>query len=87
MDDEREYDYLAPEVVAARDAVGRAIADYLRTIRPNEDPYLVAWAVGTEWTNTDLEQSGRAGRDVISPSEQSISASAGLGAYLVNRFA
>lgn len=87
MDDEREYDYLAPEVVAARDAVGRAIADYLRTIRPDEDPYLVAWAVGAEWTNTDLEQSGRAGRDVISPSEQSISASAGLGAYLVNRFA
>lgn len=85
-EEQRPYDYLAPEVVAARDAVGRAIADYLRTIRPDEDPYLVAWAVGAEWTNAELEQSGRAGRDVVSPSEQSISASAGIGAYLLNRF-
>lgn len=87
MDEERDYDYLAPEVVEARDTVARAIATYLNTIRPTETPYVVAWAVGVEWTNTELEQTGRAGRDVISPSEQSISASAGLGSYLVNRFA
>lgn len=86
-DEERGYDYLAPEVVAARAAVGKAISDYLQTIRPDEEPYVVAWAVAAEWTNTDLEQTGRAGRDVISPSEQSVSASAGLGAYLTNRFA
>lgn len=55
--------------------------------RPDDAPYVVAWAVAAEWTNAELEQSGRAGRDVISPSEQSISASAGLGAYLSNRFA
>lgn len=85
-DEERPYDYLAPEVVAARDAVGKAIAEYLRTIRPDDNPYVVAWAVGAEWTNAELEQTGRAGRDVISPSEQSISASAGIGAHLVNRF-
>lgn len=85
-DEEREYDYLAPDVVAARDAVGKAIADYLRIIRPDDDPYVVAWAVGAEWTNAELEHAGRAGRAVISPSEQSISASAGLGAYLSNRF-
>lgn len=87
MSDEREYDYLAPNVVAARDAVGKAIADYLRTIRPTDDPYVVAWCVGAEWTNAELEQTGRAGRDVISPSEQSISASAGIGAYITARFA
>lgn len=87
MDDEQlPYEYLAPEVVAARDAVGKAIGEYLRIIRPTEDPYVVAWAVGAEWTNADLEQSGRAGRDVISPSEQTLSASAGIGAYLFNRF-
>lgn len=85
--EERPYDYLAPEVVAARDGVARAVTEYLRTIRPNDDPYVVAWAVGVEWTNAELEQTGRAGRDVVSPSEQSISASAGLGAYLMNRFA
>lgn len=89
MSDEeaRPFDYLAPEVIAARDAVGRAIAAYLAVIRPDESPYVVAWAVAAEWTNTELELAGRAGRDVVAPSEQSVSASAGLGAYLVNRFA
>lgn len=87
MDDDREYDYLAPDIVAARDAVGKAITDYLRTIRPDDDPYVVAWCVGAEWTNPEFEQTGRAGRDVISPSEQSISASAGIGAYITARFA
>jgi hypothetical protein len=85
-DDELEYDYLAPEVVEARNAVGRAIADYLTVIRPTEQPYVVAWAVGAEWTNATLEQTGRAGRDVISPSEQPISATCGLGQYLAVRF-
>lgn len=86
-DDEREYDYLAPDVVAARAAVGKAVSEYLRVIRPDEDPYVVAWAVAVEWTNAELEQTGRAGRDVISPSEQNISATVGLGAYLTHRFA
>lgn len=86
-DDESPYDYLDPEVVAARDAVGKAISEYLRVIRPDENPFVVAWAVGAEWTNAELEQSGRAGRDVISPSEQPISATAGLGGYLLSRFA
>lgn len=86
-EDERPYDYLAPAVVAARDAVGRAIAEYVALIRPGESPYVVAWAVAAEWTNAELEQSGRAARDIVSPSEQSLSASAGLGAYLMNRFA
>jgi hypothetical protein len=80
------YDYLAPEVVAARAAVGRAIAEYLAVIRPTEQPYIVAWAAAAEWTNTELEQTGQASRDVISPSEQTISASAGLGSYLHHRF-
>lgn len=85
-DEERPYEYLAPDVVAARDAVGRAISEYLHVIRPDEDPFVVAWAVAAEWTNAELEQSGHAGQDVISPSEQPISATAGLGAYLLNRF-
>lgn len=87
MSDEREYNYLAPDVIAARDRVGKAITEYLHTIRPDDAPYVVAWCVGAEWTNAELEQTGRAGRDVISPSEQSISASAGIGAYITARFA
>ena len=86
-DGERPYEYLAPDVVAARDAVGRAISEYLRLIRPDEDPFVVAWVVGVEWTNAELEQAGEAGRDVVSPSEQPVSATAGLGAYLLHRFA
>ena len=90
MDDDEDtpsYDYFAPEVQAARDAVGRAISEYLRTIHPDEEPFVVAWVVGAEWTNAKLEQSARAGRDIISPAEQSISASGGLGAYVAARFA
>lgn len=87
MDDDEKPDMLAPEIQAARDNVSRAIADYLNLIHPGETPYVVAWAVGAEWTNAELEQTGRAGRDVIAPNEQSVSASAGIGAYLTNRFA
>jgi hypothetical protein len=86
-EDEQKPDMLAPEIQAARDAVGRAIADYLTLIHPGESPYVVAWAVGAEWTNAELEQTGRAGRDVIAANDQSISASAGIGAYLTHRFA
>lgn len=85
-DEDPSPGYLDPDVVAARDAVGKAIGDYLRLLRPNENPFVVAWAVGAEWTNAELEQTGRAGRDIISPSEQPISATCGLGAYLVARF-
>ena len=85
-DEDRDFDYLALEVVAARAAVGKAVSEYLQIIRPDEDPYVVAWAVGVEWTNAELEQTARAGRDVISPSEQNISATVGLGVYLAKRF-
>jgi hypothetical protein len=85
--DDRSYDYLAPEVVEAREAVGRAVTNYLNVIRSDETPFVLARAVAAEWTNPELEQTGRAGRDIISPSEQTVSASAGLGAYLAARFA
>lgn len=85
-DDYRDYDYFAPKVIAAREAVGKAISDYIGTIRPDDAPYVVAWAVAAEWTNRELEQTGRAGRDTISPSEQTISATVGLGSHLVARY-
>ena len=86
MDDDDEYDYMAPDVQEARNVVAKAIADYLLVIRPTETPYVVAWCAAAEWTNTELEQSGSAGRDTISPSEQSISATVGLGAYVSARY-
>jgi hypothetical protein len=89
MDDDQQadYEYMAPEVQAARDTIAKAIAHYMLILRPTEQPYMVAWTVACEWTNTELEQSGRAGRDTISPSEQTISATVGLGQYTVNRYA
>lgn len=86
MSTERDYDWNAPEVQQARLEVERAISHYMQTIRSDEAPIVVAWQVAVEWTNMELEQDGRAGRDVISPMEQSLSASAGLGMYIVNRY-
>lgn len=85
-DDETPYDVTAPELVAARDAISRAINNYLQLLRPSENPYPVAWVIGVEWTNTELEQQARAGRDTIMPNEQTISASGGLGTYIANRY-
>lgn len=86
-DDDYTVDFNSAEVIAAKDAVARAVSDYLQLLRPEDAPYVVAWVVGAEWTNTDLEQTGRAGRDIIMPHEQTISASAGLGSYITSRFA
>jgi len=85
-DDEQQPSYLTPEAAEARDKVSKAISEYLQVVRPGEDPYVVAWVVGAEWTNATLEQTGRAGRDVIMPQDQSIAASCGLGVYITNRF-
>lgn len=79
-------DFTSPEAIEARDNVSKAISEYLTLLRPDEAPYVVAWTVGAEWTNTELEQTGRAGRDIIMPLEQTVSASAGLGAYITSRF-
>lgn len=83
MDD---IDWSSDKIRDARDVVSKAISDYLTAVRPDEATIVVAWAVGIEWTSIELEQNFQAGRDVIMPREQTISASAGLGAYLVNRF-
>ncbi|MFC7430997.1 MULTISPECIES: hypothetical protein [unclassified Agrococcus] len=85
-DDEAAFDYFAPDIVEARADVGRAINAYLQLIRPGENAFPVAWVAAVEWTNTDLEQAARASRDIVSPSEQAIAASCGLGVYLTNRF-
>ena len=85
-DDELSADFLAPDVVEARAVLGRAISDYLDVLRGEEQPFVVAWVVAAEWTNPDLEQTGRAGRDVVSPTEQTLSASVGLGAFIASRY-
>lgn len=85
MSDDDKPTYMSPDATAARDKVSKAISEYLQVMRPDEDPYVVAWVVGAEWTNVEAERAGRAGRDMIMPLEQSLAASAGLGLYLTNR--
>lgn len=72
----------------ARDALDRAVRDYITAMRGGEDddPYVQAWAVACEWTTVELERDRMAGRDVITPDGQLISTGAGLGNYLVRRF-
>jgi hypothetical protein len=79
-------DWNDPAIIAARKQVERAIGEYLAVLRAGMHPYPVAWVVGVEWTNPDIEQNHQAARDVISPDEQTISASAGLGAYILDRY-
>jgi hypothetical protein len=81
-----DYDHTDPQVIEARNKVAKAITEYLNAIRPTDAPYVIAWVVAAEWTNPELEQTARAGRDVIAQQEQPISASCGLGMYITNRF-
>lgn len=45
---------------------------------------ITAWVAAFEWTNVGLEQDNAACRDVISNLSQPISASGGLGQFIVN---
>lgn len=85
-DDDLDYDPHDPEVIAAREAVGRAIAAYLNVIRKDQNPFVVAWAVGAEWTCAEFERNAEAGRDVITNHDQPISASLGLGHFIRSAF-
>lgn len=74
--------YLSPAACAARDEVERAIQKYVNITRAGEDPIITAWVVGLEWTNINLEQDGRAGRDLIMPLGGTISSAQGLGLWI-----
>lgn len=86
MSEDREYDWNDPQVEDARLEIERAITRCMNVIRPDETPLVVAWQVGVEWTNSELEREGQAGRDVVAPKEQTLSASAGLGHYILDRY-
>lgn len=76
------------KVDAARDAVARAVSAWVDAVtEASEDDeragaIVLGWVVGVEWTNVQLEQSGRGGRDIIAPREQMLSTSKGLGQFV-----
>lgn len=56
----------------------------LLTARREGNAIITAWVAAIEWTNVGLEQENAACRDVLSDLAQPLSASAGLGQFIVN---
>lgn len=75
---------------AERVKIERHVRRYVELLReddhPNDLPIIQEWVVGVEWTNVELEQSNRGGRDVIMRDGGTISAALGLGVYIRDRF-
>jgi len=72
-----------------RTAIERHIRRYIEVLRadehPGDLPIVQEWVVGCEWTNIELEQSNKGGRDVIMRDGATLSAGLGLGAYIQGR--
>jgi hypothetical protein len=90
MDDENPLDWHTEEFEQARAEIQAGVNRYAKELaRQHEeadDPIVIAWAVAFESTSIQLEQRDQARRDSIVPTEQSISASLGLGTWLANRW-
>lgn len=77
-----------------REQLAALISEYVDVIRTdidesvqgNDRPIVQAWVVGIEWTNIELERNDMGGRDSITPDGQTLSNSAGLGAYIADRY-
>ena len=82
-------DDATPELEALRDEVGKAIAAYARAKAKHDEkdePIVVAWACGYEYSSVELEQNRQAGRGVIVENGQMLSASWGLGQFISAAF-
>jgi hypothetical protein len=82
-------DQSTPDLDALGDEVGKAIAAYARAKAAHDgkdEPIIVAWAAGYEYTSVELEQNRRAGRGVVVDNGQMLSASWGLGAFISAAF-
>lgn len=92
MDDDEtaQLDWHTPEFDLARSeiraGVNRYAVELARQHEETDEPLVIAWAVAFESTSIQLEQRDQARRDSIVPTEQSISASVGLGTWLANRW-
>lgn len=83
-DDER-----TPELDALSVEVGKSIGAYARAkaqAEGRDDPIVIAWAVGYEYTSVELEQKRQGGRGVIVDNGQMLSASWGLGEFISAAF-
>lgn len=78
------------ELDEKRAALERALLDYVRTKQRVQDPedgepVLTVWAAVYEYESVELAGQSATRRGVCTP-EQSVSASQGLGVYLVDAF-
>lgn len=73
------------ELAAAREELHKAIGRFFTLAHPGE--YVTAWVLATEYTDIRLTQENKAGRAITAPVDQPISATLGLGSYIVGRLA
>lgn len=85
MDD----DPSTPELDALGDEVGKAIAAYARARAAHDgrdEPIIIAWVAGYEYSSVELEQKRQSGRGVVVDNGQMLSARWGLGAFIASAF-
>lgn len=79
-----------PERLAAleeqREIISKAISEFVRLASQADDPFVTGWVIGVEWTNVGMEQAQQAARNAIAPNSQMVSASQGLGLFVVDSF-
>jgi hypothetical protein len=69
---------------AANRGTGSDEHDNSLDARREGNAIITAWVAAFEWTNVGLEQDNAAVRDVVSNFSQPLSASGGLGQFIVN---
>lgn len=82
---------MSAEYEAARDQVAAAIRNFAAVCHrehenEGDDPIVVAWVAGYEWTSVHLEANDEAGRFAFGSLDQTISSSLGLGKFIARQY-
>lgn len=81
---------VSEEAEGIRNDIQRLLSTYVKrqyeVAEQDDEPYIVGWAVGLEYTTIDLEKEHSADRTVITANHQPVSLSSGLGVYISKMF-
>lgn len=86
MSDEPDIPTPEPSIAELRSDIDRAIRAFVAAANPGHDPYVLGWALATEWTDPQLERDEQACRDTLTADSQMVSTSYGLGMFLADTF-
>lgn len=81
MDPEREV-----AIEEQRSIIAHAISEFVRLAANDTESFVTGWVIGVEWTTIGMEQNQQAARNAIAPTSQMVSASSGLGTFIVDSF-